>query len=129
MSAQVQLAVTLTEINCGKCGGVYALNERYRRQREENGGSWTCPYCRCGWGYTESIVSKLTKQLEAERVRVQNALSRANEAERDASAQRGQVTKVRNQLKRVAAGVCPCCNRTFQQLAKHMANKHPEVTT
>jgi hypothetical protein len=22
-------------------------------------------------------------------------------------------------------GVCPCCNRTFQQLARHMKAKHP----
>jgi hypothetical protein len=21
---------------------------------------------------------------------------------------------------------CPCCNRTFQQLARHMKAKHPE---
>jgi hypothetical protein len=26
----------------------------------------------------------------------------------------------------VANGVCPCCNRTFQNLARHMAGKHPD---
>lgn len=27
--------------------------------------------------------------------------------------------------KRASAGVCPCCNRTFSQLARHMQTKHP----
>lgn len=43
-------------------------------------------------------------------------------AERQAAASRGQVTKLRN---RAGAGVCPCCNRSFRQMALHMKNKHP----
>lgn len=27
---------------------------------------------------------------------------------------------------RVAKGVCPCCNRSFTNLAKHMAGQHPD---
>jgi hypothetical protein len=27
--------------------------------------------------------------------------------------------------KRAAAGVCPCCNRTVQQMARHMKTAHP----
>lgn len=54
-------------------------------------------------------------------IRRQRELKEA--AERRAAAARGQVTKIRN---RVGAGVCPCCSRTFSQLARHMAAKHPE---
>ena len=46
-------------------------------------------------------------------------------AERRAAAARGQVTKIKN---RVGHGVCPCCNRTFENLARHMANQHPAFT-
>lgn len=28
----------------------------------------------------------------------------------------------------VGAGVCPCCNRTFKNLARHMAGQHPGFT-
>ena len=28
--------------------------------------------------------------------------------------------------KRTVAGTCPCCKRTFRQMALHMRNKHPE---
>lgn len=43
-------------------------------------------------------------------------------AERRASAARGQVTRLRN---RAAAGTCPCCNRTFANMTRHMASQHP----
>lgn len=34
------------------------------------------------------------------------------------------VKKAQNKLKRVERGVCPECNRTFNNLARHMACKH-----
>lgn len=46
-------------------------------------------------------------------------------AERSVSAYKGVVTRTK---KRVGNGVCPCCNRTFKDLARHMAGQHPEYT-
>ena len=51
--------------------------------------------------------------------------NRLKAEERSHSATRGHVTR---QKKRAAAGVCPCCNRTFKQLARHMERKHPNYT-
>jgi hypothetical protein len=42
--------------------------------------------------------------------------------ERQLSATRGVVTRIKN---RVGHGVCPCCNRTFGDLSRHMMTKHP----
>ncbi|HEX9950777.1 MAG TPA: hypothetical protein VGB53_03340 [Rubricoccaceae bacterium] len=42
----------------------------------------------------------------------------AERQKRRAAAQKGAHTRTK---KRIAAGVCPCCNRTFQDLARHMA--------
>lgn len=44
------------------------------------------------------------------------------ETERRLSATKGVVTQIKN---RVGHGVCPCCNRTFGDLARHMAHQHP----
>lgn len=41
------------------------------------------------------------------------------------SATRGQLTKAR---KRAAKGVCPCCNRSFVNVARHVAGQHPKFT-
>jgi hypothetical protein len=50
---------------------------------------------------------------------------RANRAEREASIERDKLARLR---KRAKHGVCPCCKRTFQQLARHMKQKHPEFS-
>lgn len=116
--AAIQVTVELAEINCGECGGTYAINERYRQQKYQKGESWTCPYCRTGWGYKgNSENEKLKRELEAERQRKDAALSRENE-------QRMAREKLERKLKRVGKGVCPDCNRSFQNLAAHMKCKH-----
>lgn len=43
-------------------------------------------------------------------------------AQRQAAARKGVVTRMKS---RAAAGLCPCCNRTFENLHKHMGTKHP----
>jgi hypothetical protein len=118
------VSVELARIVCGVCAGVYSIEERYRKQKETDAGSWTCPYCKTGWGYSrhESDAAKakrLEEELAAEQQRRRDEASRHDYQRR---ALRGAATRLR---KRAAAGVCPCCNRSFVELARHMATKHP----
>lgn len=53
---------------------------------------------------------------------LREARAAEKEAQKLAATRKGQVTKLR---KRTGAGVCPCCNRTISQLARHMQSKHP----
>jgi hypothetical protein len=121
--ASVKFEVQLTDINCGECGGTYAINERFRQQKQQNGGGWTCPYCKCNWGFFgKTEAQKLADQLKAEQERRTAALARENE-------ERARADKAERALKmhkkRVKNGTCPCCKRTFVQLQRHMAAKHP----
>ena len=132
MCAQLALSITLTEVSCGECGGVYALNYIFVRQKEKNGGYWKCPYCKCSWGYGESEIDRLNKKvaatqraLETERKRKEWAQKEAKIAENRRRAQKGITTRIKN---RVGHGVCPCCNRTFQNLKRHMTAKHPDFS-
>jgi hypothetical protein len=34
--------------------------------------------------------------------------------------------KVKKLTKRTAAGTCPCCQRTFSNMAEHMKHQHPQ---
>ena len=116
----IQFQVTMADINCGECGGTYAINERYRAQKATDGGGWHCPYCQTAWGYSQNNENaRLKRELEAERQRKIDALSRENlaNAERE---------RLERKLKRVNRGVCPSCNRSFQNLARHMQCKHKE---
>lgn len=65
---------------------------------------------------------RLAQQLAQRDDRIREEREARETAERRAAAARGQVTKIKN---RVGHGVCPCCNRTFSDLARHMAGKHP----
>lgn len=72
-------------------------------------------------GKTES--QKLREQLERERERSGRISADRDQIEASLRATKGVVTKLQ---KRASAGVCPCCNRTFSQLARHMKSKHPD---
>lgn len=125
----VSMSVTLTSIDCGSCGGTYAINERYQQQCYEEGKSWHCPYCQMQWGYQGNEITRLRKQLEDAQRREDFLRSNAR-AEREArertekqlSARKAANTRLRNRIKN---GVCPCCSRSFSNLHKHMASQHP----
>lgn len=118
-------------MNCGECGGVYAIQEKYRAEKYQSGGSWHCPYCQVGWGYgNNNENSRLKKQLEEanaraerERVRKVDALAEADHFRKSRNGMKGALVSTQ---KRVKNGVCPCCKRTFSCLADHMATKHPD---
>lgn len=123
MGALLNLQVELHSIDCGSCGGTYAINERYRQKCYEDGASWTCPYCKVSWGYSTGENAKLRKQLAEEKRLKELALSRENEERAARAAAEAREARLK---KRVKAGTCPCCKRTVSQLARHMKSKHPE---
>jgi hypothetical protein len=127
----------LTVMHCGRCGGIYAINERYRQKKEETAGGWHCPYCQNSWGYfgkTEAQRERaLRKQAEDRLIRERAAFdqraeylkTQATKAEAKRRAEKGAKTKLK---KRIANGVCPCCNRHFGNVQRHIAHMHPEFS-
>lgn len=90
----------------------------------------------CGYGHGqvfsegESEETKLRrerdmlKQQMAEREdRIRHLIDAANTTDRMFRKLKGEKTRL---VKRGAAGTCPCCHRTFRQMALHMRNKHPD---
>lgn len=129
----VSFNVKLAVISCGSCGGTYAINEHFRQQCWEQGSSWTCPYCKCGWGYSnDNENARLKKKVEELQANQARTLSRLNEEVSRSNhltiQLKGTKTRLTNVKKRVANGVCPCCNRTFVNLQRHMHTKHPDYT-
>lgn len=119
-------------IECYKCHISFCVPESLKRHRLDDGESFWCPngHSQC---YTEPNIKKLERQL-AEKERLLNnsrereeSLRRSNTVvNRQLAAQKGVVTKIK---KRVHNGVCPCCKRTFANLAAHMQNQHPDFVT
>jgi hypothetical protein len=112
---------------CGDCGvEFYMPQERYDTALREGGWWW------CTNGHKRGF-KKGTEQtdLEKERQARQRAEQRVAQerderlaAERREIAAKSQLTKLK---KRIGNGVCPCCQRSFVNLQRHMKTKHPEV--
>lgn len=120
-------------LNCARCNETFGLSDETEAVLRRSGREFHCP-----WGHTQhfplgkSEAQKLQAALDEERRRRQIAEQRtaryADEAaaeRRRANAFKGVATKVR---KRAKAGTCPCCNRTFAELSRHMASQHPDFT-
>lgn len=120
--------VSLETTICCVCGCTFAIPADMIRKRRENRESFYCPNGH-SLSFTESTVNKLEKELVREKAKTDQALAdakwqreRHREAEKSIVAYKGNVTKLKN---RIGAGVCPCCNRSFIELASHMLTKHP----
>lgn len=112
---------------CPVCFVGYAIPKAMNDKRHADGGNWFCPNGH-NLVFSESKLDKLTHERDRLKQNAAYLEQRAAElqdardaAERRASAARGQVTRLKN---RAAAGLCPCCNRSFVNLTRHMATKH-----
>lgn len=114
----------LVEIRCCDCTMLFAVPQDFKQIRLYDGRSFYCPA-----GHSQFFTKRTDELEELKRQnqqlnnRVAWAETEAETAKRQKTALKGQLTKTRNRL---ANGVCPCCHRTFKQLASHMQNKHPD---
>lgn len=63
------------------------------------------------------------KKLEAAEARERHLKDQLEAAAADAEATRVKLIRDRH---RFANGVCPCCNRSFENVARHMRTQHPD---
>lgn len=131
MSAVV-IETKYVELDCPNCGLVFAVHESYLDRRRNDARLFYCPNGHT-MSYAKSEADKLREQLAATQgrlTRAEGTLTHVRDqhaaAERALRAQKGANTRLR---KRVSNGVCPCCNRTFADLGRHMAGQHPDFVT
>jgi hypothetical protein len=129
MSAETIVRQTVLEtVTCYSCGVLFAMPDNLMRRLRDTGADFWCPS-----GHGQKFTRTTAQKLEEERVarlqererwqtRVKAAQDQADATERSNRALRGVNTRMK---RRVAAGVCPCCRRTFQDLARHMTGQHP----
>lgn len=133
MGTSIHLSVNMVAETCWVCGTAFAMSYGLHAKRKADGGSFYCPNG-CHLGYGESQVEKLQKEIarekhlrEQETARLRDAVAYVqSEHERTQASLRstkGVVTRIK---RRVGKGVCPCCNRTFADLAAHMTGQHPD---
>lgn len=122
-------SLTLVEETCCNCYTHFAMDQALNKKLRTNGGTFYCPNGH-GQHYTETEVQKLTKQLENAKKReawAEQSYQREYQAHGETKKEKANVKRqLTNTRKRIANGVCPCCHRTFVNIARHMTSKHPD---
>ena len=123
MGYALPVTVQMTDMQCGECGIQFAVPEGWRAEKQRTGGGWYCPngHFRV---YRESDADRYKRLWSAEEARHKATLARCNEA---TAALAESKAELRRHKTRVNNGVCPCCNRTFVNLQRHMKTKHPDI--
>ena len=123
----------LVEETCCSCHIRFAMPYSFQKRcREDSKVLFCCPnghYQHYSGEQTErEALRRERDRLKQQAARLEDEAREAREdadaAKRQAAAFKGVATRIKN---RVQHGVCPCCNRTFQDLARHMKSQHPDV--
>lgn len=125
MSTVFTNRTTFTVIACPQCSMEFAITAEFEQQRRSRRDSFYCPAGHPNYfpGLTDAQrVQKLNADLDIERTRLSHARKELDYAKRAVKAQSTRLRKVKDRVKN---GVCPCCNRTFINLQRHMHTKHP----
>lgn len=113
--------IELITHTCGGCGVVFAMTRTFQDQRKRDRKGWHCVNG-CSRVFTgETEAETLRKEVERQRSMLEAEQARASRL----AAERDQVARAHSKMRqRVMNGVCPCCNRTFQNLMQHMKTEH-----
>lgn len=120
------------------CGMPHAIPQELRNhqwEQKQNGKTQDGIYCPAGhkWIFKgTSQVDRLKQELELANKRALNITAAHDqtkaalrETELSLRGTKAAKTRIKN---RIAKGVCPCCNRYFKELDRHMHDQHPEFT-
>ena len=104
------------------CGTPHAISRELAEHARTTGATVYCPLGH-RWVVKESDAAKQRKRADAAEARAASLVAQIDQEKAAHAATKGQLTKTR---KRVAKGVCPCCNRHFVNVELHMRSQHPD---
>lgn len=124
MGAVFSLAINFVDLECGVagCGIQFALTQGHYNKIKQTGGFFYCPNGH-NIHFFDSENEKLKQELEIAKNDAAWVRKQRDKLERQKNAIKGVVTRIKN---RVGNGVCPCCNRSFVNLQRHMHKEHPD---
>lgn len=122
-----------TVTQCGSCGVWHTVPEIVYESHRSEGGYHSCPNGhQRGWAKGTDAIERENIRLERDRLKQDQARL---EDEKRLAEERASLALVRAEKaeaatkrlkKRASAGTCPCCNRTFANMAEHMKHQHPQ---
>jgi hypothetical protein len=121
----MMLSVEFVVVTCGTksdggCNVTLAMSRTTYEETKRTGRTWYCPngHPRVWGGPT---TEQRLRDAEARQVHLGDQLRAA-----EVAAEKARVEAARL-LQRAANGVCPCCNRSFENLRRHVETQHPDL--
>lgn len=110
-------------VHCCSCGMAFAMPSDFNSRRLGDHGKFYCPAGH-GQHYSgKTEEQKLREQLAQSSAKVADLNGRVNSLRHE----RDSISKAHRKMRvRVLNGVCPCCNRSFDNLRQHMQTKHAD---
>jgi len=121
----LNLEVQFKLVECPSCGITYAIPEILKREHQRDHRTLYCPRGHRWYYPRESDLESLERQLKDARSSKKFYEHRTMELSYSNRSIRGHLTRKKKELHRISNGICPCCNRHFVNLERHMATKHP----
>lgn len=105
------------------CGIPFAVPEHWYDKRREDHTLFYCPN-----GHSQHFSGATeAEKLRRERDNLKQQMARVEDEKRLAERKLAQAVATTKRIKkRASAGNCPCCKRTFSNMAAHMKTQHPE---
>lgn len=115
---------------CITCGVLSVVCKELMNIRRRDGQTF---YCFNGhpMSYSESCEhNKIRRERDLLKQQAARAEDDIRLLQNRLSEEQGKAKKAlaedRKAQRRASAGVCPCCNRTFSQMQRHLKSKHPD---
>lgn len=124
MSALDFVTVSLTRIECCNCHTIFAMTTDMEKQRRNDKLLFYCPAGHSQYFPGRTEADRLKSQLSLAENNATYHRERAAHLEHSRNATKGAMTKLK---KRINAGVCPHCSRSFKSLRDHIAHMHPDA--
>jgi hypothetical protein len=109
----------------------FAITADFEKRRRDDHENFYCPSGHTNIYRGENDAEKLRREnqiLKQQQARLQDVTTEAWRAVNIAQSRLQDEVKARKRIeKRISAGVCPDCNRTFGDMAAHMKSKHGGV--
>lgn len=104
---------------CYSCGVLFAMTEDFKNNRLKDRKSFYCPS-----GHAQHYLG----ETDTERLKKAQAREVALRDQLEAAVREGEKTRqaLLRDRQRFMNGVCPCCNRSFENVRRHMSSQHPD---
>jgi hypothetical protein len=116
---------TFETTECCMCGVNFAMTSTLMKQRRYDAKEFYCPNGH-SMVFKDGERARLIRERQEAEARANLEASRANTARQELAKAEKKMVRLK---RRVAAGVCVECKRSFPNVARHMKSKHPDLVS